>query len=167
MYTVTPVGVFAILVFYAALLVIFRMFRSQVPPIERKTFIVIGGVWGVSVFVANYLLFRAGVMSYMPWLTNGLHTFVWIGICLATLYLAVRTNYSMATQFVLFATLSLIVKYAEQRVFGTWDLDHFFHVVKGNWAYVLGWSLADGLYPMLTRYGLRLAARGIPGIVTT
>jgi len=30
---------------------------------------------------------------------------------------------------------------------------------------VLGWSLADGLYPVLTKYGLRLLARFVPGLV--
>mgnify|MGYP003288614026 CR=1 FL=1 len=43
----------------------------------------------------------------------------------------------MAVQFVVFATFSIIVKYAEQLAFGTWDLDHFFGVFEGNFAYVL------------------------------
>ena len=37
---------------------------------------------------------------------------------------------------------------------------------KGNFAYILGWSLADGLYPILTLYGLRLLAPRVPGLVT-
>ena len=53
---------------------------------------------------------------------------------------------------------------AEQIVFGTWDLDNFFGI-DGNGAYVIGWSLADGTYPILTLYGLRLAARWIPGLI--
>jgi hypothetical protein len=28
----------------------------------------------------------------------------------------------------------------------------------------MGWSLADGTYPVLTLFGLRLAARYIPGL---
>jgi hypothetical protein len=40
-----------------------------------------------------------------------------------------------------------------------------FFGVDGNGAYVMGWSLADGTYPILTLYGLRLAARWIPGLV--
>ena len=28
-------------------------------------------------------------MSFLPWLTNFMHTFVWIGVCLSYLYLGV------------------------------------------------------------------------------
>jgi len=71
----------------------------------------------------------------------------------------------MLTQFIVFATFSLIVKYAEQLLFGTWDHPNFLGLLRGNTAYVLGWSLADGLYPVLTKYGLRLLARFVPGLV--
>ena len=36
---------------------------------------------------------------------------------------------------------------------------------RGNAAYVIGWSLADGLYPLFTLLGLRLAGRRIPRLV--
>jgi hypothetical protein len=71
----------------------------------------------------------------------------------------------MLTQFTLFATFSLIVKYAERLLFGTWDQPSFLGIIPGNTAYILGWSLADGLYPPLTKYGLRLLARFVPGLV--
>ena len=61
-----------------------------------------------------------------------------------------------------FATFSIIVKYAEQLAFGTWNLDHFLYAVDGNFAYLLGWSLADGTYPIITLLALRLAAGRIP-----
>jgi hypothetical protein len=70
----------------------------------------------------------------------------------------------MALQIALFTTFSLVVKYAEQKLFGTWDLDNFFGLLDGNGFYVMGWSLADGTYPILTLYGLRLAARRVPGL---
>ena len=119
----------------------------------------------MSVFIGNYLLYRAGVMSFLPWLANFLHTFLWIGGCLSYLYLAVREDQPMVIQCIAFATFSLIVKYAEQLLFGTWELDHFFHVFHGNVAYVLGWSLADALYPPITFYGLRLLGRWVPGLI--
>jgi hypothetical protein len=122
----------------------------------------------VSVFIANYLLYRAGVMSFLPWVNNFMHTFIWIGLCLTFLYLGVRETESLWAQCVVFATFSLIVKYAEQRLFGTWDMHHFFfHSLHGNGAYVMGWSLADGTYPILTLIGLRLVARRVPGLVAT
>ncbi|SRR2546425_10869993 len=160
----TPVRVLAILLLYGALFVVIRAYRTPGTPDERRTGLVIGGCWGVSTFIANYLLYRAGVMSFLPWVNNFLHTFVWIGVCLTVLYLGVRRSQPMATQVVLFATLSLVVKVAEHILFGTWELDHFFWVFRSNAAYVLGWSFADGLYPVLTLYGLRLLSRVMRGL---
>lgn len=167
MYEVTPPRILAILALYAALLVVFRMARDRVEPVERRTYVAIGLAWAVPVFAANYLLYLAGLMSFLPWVTNFVHTFLWIGLCLSFLYLGVRETRPLPEQIVLFATFSLIVKYAEQLAFGTWDLDHFFGVFDGNFAYVLGWSLADGTYPVITLLGLRLAAGRVPGLVVT
>jgi hypothetical protein len=164
MYEVTPLRVLAVLLFYAALLAIIRLINPRIDPVERRTVVAIGLAWAVSVFPANYGLYKADLMSYLPWVTNFMHTFLWIGICLSWLYLGVRGRHSMVTLFIVFATFSLIVKYIEQIVFGTWDLDNFFGI-DGNGAYVIGWSLADGTYPILTLYGLRLASRWIPGLV--
>ena len=166
MYHVTPPRVLAVLALYAAIYVVIRTIaRGGIPKAERKTAWVIGLSWAVSVFIANFLLYRAGVMSFLPWPNNFLHTFVWIGFCLTPLYLGVREETPMASQFVIFATFSLVVKYAEQMLFGTWDLDHFFHIFRGNASYVLGWSIADGLYPPLTLFGLRLVGKFVPGLV--
>jgi hypothetical protein len=162
---ITPIRVLAVLAVYAALFVIIRLLKPSIEPAERKTFFTIGGIWAVAVFVANYLLYRAGVMSFLPWVNNFMHTFLWIGVCLSVLYLGVREDQPMPVQFVVFATFSLIVKYAERLLFGTWELDHFFYVFHGNFAYVLGWSLADGLYPPLTFYGLRLLGRRVSGLI--
>jgi hypothetical protein len=167
MYEVTPPRVIAVLCLYAALFVVIRLTKRRLEPSERPTFVAIALAWAVPVFVANYLLYEAGLMSYLPWVTNFMHTFLWIGVCLTWLYLGVREEWSLPVQFVLFATFSLIVKYAEQIAFGTWDLDHFLHVFDGNFAYVLGWSLADGSYPILTLFGLRLAARHVPRLLPT
>ncbi len=165
MYTITSGRVLALLAVYAALFVIIRMHKKRIGPDERRTFLVVGGLWAVSVFVANILLARAGLMSPLPPVNNFLHTFVWIGVCLTFLYLGIREEESMAVQCIVFATFSLIVKGAEQQLFGTWDHGHFFHVFEGNTAYLLGWSAADGLYPPITFWGLRLLGRRIPGLV--
>ena len=167
MYDVTAPRVIAILAFYAALLMVIRLVEPRIEPYERRTAVAIGLGWAVPVFVANYLLYKAGLMSFLPWVTNFMHTFLWIGICLTFLYLGVREDQPMAVQVLLFATFSIIVKYAEQLAFGTWDLDHFLHVFDGNFAYVLGWSLADGTYPIITLFALRLAATRIPRLAVT
>lgn len=165
MYTITPVRVLAVLALYAALFMVIRLSKPALGPEERRTFVTIGALWAVLVFIGNYLLFRAGLMSFLPWLNNFLHTFLWIGGCLSYLYLAVREDQPMIVQCFAFAAFSLVVKYAEQLLFGTWELDHFFHVFRGNVAYVIGWSLADGLYPPITLYGLRLLGRWVPGLI--
>jgi hypothetical protein len=166
-YDVTVPRVLVILGFYAALLMVIRAIKPRIEPFERRTALAVGLGWAVPVFVANYLLYKAGLLSYLPWVTNFMHSFLWIGICLTFLYLGVRENQPMAVQILLFATFSLIVKYAEQLAFGTWDLDHFLHVFDGNFAYVLGWSLADGTYPVITLLVLRLAAGRIPRLAVT
>jgi hypothetical protein len=167
MHEVTPLRVLAVLAFYAALLLIIRLAKRRIEPGERRTFAAIGLAWAVPVFAANYLLHLAGLMSFLPWVTNFMHTFLWIGVCLSWLYLGVREDRPLLEQVVLFTTFSLIVKYAEQIAFGTWELDHFFHVLDGNFAYVMGWSLADGTYPVITLLGLRFASRWIPGLLVT
>ena len=167
MYEVTVPRVLVVLAFYAALLMVIRVVKPRIEPFERRTFVAIGLGWAVPVFVANYLLYQAGLMSYLPWITNFMHSFLWIGICLTWLYLGVREEQPMAVQVLLFTTFSIIVKYAEQLAFGTWDLDHFFLVFEGNFAYVLGWSLADGTYPVITLFALRLAATRIPRLAVT
>ena len=167
MYRITPLTVLAVLLFYASLFVVIRIIRPRIAPEEKKTFIVIGLAWAVSVFIMNYLLYRAGFMSFLPWVNNFLHTFPWIGFCLAWLYLGVRKDQSMVTQMIAFATFSLAVKVVENAVFLTWDHDHFFHIFKGNAAYIIGWSVADGLFPPITLFGLRLVGKMIPGLIVT
>jgi hypothetical protein len=161
---VTAGRIAAVLLLYAALFIIVRVIQPRIAADERKTAWVIGASWAVSVFIMNFLLFKAGVMSFLPWVNNFMHTFLWIGVVLTFLYLGVRRSQPMAVQFVIFATFSLVVKVAEQIVFGTWEHGHFFHVFEGNLAYVIGWSLADGLYPPITFFGLRLVARFVPGL---
>ncbi len=165
LYEVTPMRVAGVLVIYAAILVIIRVINPRIDPPERKTALWIGGIWAVSVFLANYLLYRIGLMSFLPWINNFMHTFLWIGGCLTLLYLGVRDTQSLVVQMIVFATFSLVVKYAEQMLLGTWDHDNFLHVFQGNFAYVLGWSLADGLYPPLTLFGMRLVVKVVPGLI--
>ena len=83
MYEITPLRVLGVLAFYAAVFVIIRLSRERIEPFERKTFIAIGLVWAVCVFPANYLLYKAGAMSFLPWVNNFMHSFLWIGFCLS------------------------------------------------------------------------------------
>jgi hypothetical protein len=165
-YAVEPLRVLGVLLFYAAIFLIILRYKPRIEPEERPTFIAVGAVWAGSVFLANYLLYLAGAMSFLPWVNNFLHTFVWIGFCLTWLWLGIREDEPLWAQCVVFAFLSLIVKYCEQLLLGTWEQDNFFGL-EGNGAYVLGWSLLDGTYPILTMVGVRLAARRVPGLIAT
>lgn len=147
-----------LLTFYAAMFVVVWAYRPYIPKEERRTAIVIGATLAPIAFIANYLLYLAGFMSFLPWLNNVAHTFVWIGICLTWLYMSVRRTARWWVQFVMFATFSLVVKYIEQALLGTWEHGHFFNVFQGNFAYILGWSLADGFIPLLALLIVRVFA---------
>ena len=151
-----------VLLGYAALFEIIRTIHPRIDPDYKRKFIALYIGWAPTTFIANYLLYRVGVMSFLPWLNDFFHTFIWIGLCLGFLYGAVQHK-SMLDQFALFAIFSFIVKWGEYTVLGTWELNHFF-MIKGHVAYLLGWSLADGLYPVLSFYGLTLLGRYIVGL---
>jgi hypothetical protein len=160
---ITPLRVLGVLAFYVAMFLVIRLSRRRISDFEQRTFLALAVAWAVPVFAANWLLYKAGAMSFLPWVNNFMHTFLWIGLCLSWLYLGVRETQPLWIQFLLFTTFSLVVKYAEQKLFGTWEHDNFFGI-DGNGAYVLGWSLADGTYPILTLVGVRLAARRLDGL---
>jgi hypothetical protein len=152
------IRIFGLLLLYAALFVIIRLTRPALDAEERRTYGLLYLAWAAPVFIANYLLSLVDLESPMPWYVNFMHTFVWIGLCLGWLYLGVRRQL-LWVQFVAFATFSLLVKLAEQKLFGVWASEHFFFVFRGNWSHLLGWSLADGLYPLISTAGLALIDR--------
>ncbi len=152
------IRVLALLLFYAALFVVIRITKPALGTEERRIYGLLYLGWAAPVFVANYLLSLVGLESPMPWYVNFMHTFVWIGLCLGWLYLGTRRE-PLWVKFVAFAAFSLVVKLFEQKLFGAWVADNFFFVLQGNWAHLLGWSLADGLYPLISAAGLELLKR--------
>jgi hypothetical protein len=153
-----------VLAVYGALFIVMRYANERVELNFRKTFWILFVGWGVGVFLGNYLFYRLGIMSFLPWLNNFLHTFIWIGLCLSFLYAGAYRK-PLWEQFALFAIFSFIVKWAEHTILGTWELDHFFFI-KGNLAYILGWSLMDGLYPIISAFGLKLVSKFMTGVIT-
>lgn len=101
-------------------------------------------------------------MSFLPWLNNAFHTFIWIGLCLGFLYAGTHRR-PWPEQFALFAIFSFIVKAAENWILGTWEMDHFFGI-PGHITYLLGWSLLDGLYPILSAAALKVIGKMVPGV---
>ncbi len=152
------IGAYAlVLAAYAMLFVLMRHANQRIELSFRASFTYLLVGWSLGTFIANYLLFRAGVMSFLPWLNNFFHTFVWIGLCLGFLYAGAYRK-PFFEQFALFAIYSLIVKIAEHALLGTWEHDNFFGI-PGNAAYIIGWSLMDGLYPVVSMVGLRIVSR--------
>jgi len=148
---------------YAALFVLMRHGHRVVELNFKRTYWTLYFGWAVSVFFGNYLFYKIGLMSFLPWLNNFLHTFIWIGFCLGFLYAGSYIK-PLWEQFLLFAIYSFLVKWAEHQILGTWELNHFF-LVQGNTAYIVGWSLMDGLYPVISPFGLKLISKFIDGII--
>lgn len=153
----------AVLAVYGALFIVTRHANARIELNFRTSFWILFFGWSVGVFVGNYVFYRIGIMSFLPWLNNFLHTFVWIGLCLGFLYSGAYRK-PFWEQFALFAIFSFIVKWAEREILGTWELDHFLFI-QGNLAYVIGWSLMDGLYPLLSAIGLRILSGYVRGVV--
>jgi hypothetical protein len=152
-----PAEYLMLLAMYGMLFVLMRHANARVPLSLRASYVYLFFGWSIGTFVANYLLYRVGLMSFLPWLNNFFHTFVWIGLCLGFLYAGAYRK-PFAEQFALFAIYSLIVKFTENALLGTWEHDSFFGI-DGNLAYIIGWSLMDGLYPLISMLGLRIVAR--------
>ena len=153
-----------VLAVYGALFILMRYANERVELNFRKTFWILFVGWSVGVFFGNYLFYKLGIMSFLPWLNNFFHSFIWIGLCLSFLYAGAYRK-PRWEQFALFAIFSFIVKCAEQMILGTWELDHFFYI-EGNLTYLVGWSLLDGLYPILSAFGLKLVSKFVTGVVT-
>lgn len=153
-----------VLLFYGAMFVLIRYGTRRVELNFRRTFWVLYICWGFGVFIGNYLFYLIGIMSFLPWLNNAFHTLIWIGLCLGFLY-AGCYHRPIIEQISLFVIFSFLVKVAERLILGTWEHDNFFGI-DGNWAYIIGWSLMDGLYPLISMALLTPLGRFVDGIVS-
>ncbi|MGH8621423.1 MAG: hypothetical protein ACRET3_04720, partial [Burkholderiales bacterium] len=138
--------------------------KRKPDPVEKKTFWVLWAFWAPTIFVMNFIGYKLGILSFLPWLNNFLHTFLWIGITLSWLFIAVYREH-MVLQFLAFALFSLVVRYAEYNLYGIWELDHFLKVFPGTHAYIVGWSFVDGFYSIVTFLVLRLLSKKVAGLI--
>jgi hypothetical protein len=152
-----------VLLVYGALVVVMRYAHPTVEPGFRKTFVILYVIYAIASFVANYVLSLVGAMSFLPWVNNFIHTFLWVGLCLTFLYAGCH-NRPLWEQVVMFAIFSFAVKLAERQILGTWEQAQWFGI-PGNLAYMLCWSLFDGVIPVASMLGLRWAATRIEGLV--
>jgi hypothetical protein len=152
-----------ILLVYAGLWVAMRQASPRVEPEFHRSFWVLYVVWAVGIFVGNYVFYLLGIMSFIPWLNNFIHAFIWIGLCLGFLY-GISYKRNLWELLILFTIYSFVVKVTENKILGTWEFGRFFFI-DGNLAYIIGWSLVDALYPIGSAIVLMLAARFIQGVV--
>ncbi len=158
-------NILTVLVLYLIVFVVVWYDKRKLDASERKTFLVLYFFWSILIFIANYVGYLLGILSFLPWWPNNfLHTFVWIGVCLTYLFLALRQQHQVV-QFMAFASFSLVVRYAEFKIFGVWEMDHFLHVIRGNDAYIIGWSFIDGFFGVVTMLVLKLFSKWIDGLV--
>lgn len=145
-----------VLLVYGLMLLLIRYPRPAIELNYRSNFIFLWLFWGGLMFVGNYLGYRLGVMAFLPWLNNFLHSFVWVGLCLAWLYYGAHER-PLWEQFILFAFTSFIVKVTEKMLLGTWSMDSYLGI-QHPYAYLIAMSLVDGFYPVIS--GMLLKALG-------
>lgn len=152
-----------VLLIYAGLYLAMRQAAPRIDPAFHRSFWVLLTLWAGGVFIANYLLYLAGTMSFLPWLNNFMHSFIWIGLGLGFLF-GISYKKPFWEQFVLFAVYSFAVKLTENLLLGTWEFNHFFFI-EGNLAYIMGWSIFDGLYPLGATVLLWAVSHFVSGVV--
>src|SRR5437868_12941197 len=75
-----------VLVMYGLLFLVMRYPNQTVELNFRKTYWVLYIGWSVSMFAGNYFFYYVNLMSFLPWLNDFIHSFIWIGFCLVFLY---------------------------------------------------------------------------------
>ena len=152
-----------VLLIYLLLFFIIRNANRRIELNFQRSARVVAIGWSVCVFAGNYLFYKIGIMSFLPWANNIIHSFVWVGCCLSFMYAGCYRK-PLWEQCLLFSIFSFFVKHAEHEILGTWEQDNFFGI-PGNASYIIGWSLMDGLYPVISSWALRLFSKIIHGIV--
>ena len=149
---------------YALVLIIYGLFflfirypKASVELNYRPTFLFLSIFWAVLMFGGNYLGFLTGMMAFLPWLDNFLHSFVWVGICLCWLYYCTNER-PWWEQALFFAFISFLVKVAEKSILGTWSLESYLGI-RNPYAYIIVMSLIDGMYPLVSGWVIKALAK--------
>jgi hypothetical protein len=135
----------------------YLLIRYPKPVLElnfKRAYVLLVLVWGPLMFVSNYVGYLIGVMSFLPWLNNFIHSFLWVGFCLSWLYYCSRER-PVLEQVIFCVWTSFIVKVAEHLLLGTWTFENFLGF-QSTYAYIIAMSLIDGLYPILSVWILKL-----------
>jgi hypothetical protein len=149
---------------YALVLLIyglmFLLIRFPKPKLELNytaNYIFLFALWAFLMFSGNYLFYRLGLIAFLPWLNNLLHSVIWVGACLGWLYYCTHER-PLWEQFVLFAFTSFLIKMAENMLLGTWHMESYFGI-SNRYAYLIVMSLVDGFYPLISLWVIRALGR--------
>jgi hypothetical protein len=146
-----------VLLIYALMYLLIRYPKPRLELNYRANYYFLVGLWAFLMFTGNYLFYRLGVMSFLPWANNFVHSFLWVGICLGWLYYCTHER-PLLEQFLLFAFTSFIVKMAENMLLGTWNLDTYFGI-NSKYAYIIAMSIVDGFYPVISLWILHVLGK--------
>jgi hypothetical protein len=159
--------IFAILMLYGLVFFVVWHARPALDRAERKTYWILAAFWGITIFFVNYLGYLMGILGFLPWWpNNALHAFVWVGLCLPYMFLAIRKEHPVI-QFMAYSGFSLVIRYAEYNLFGVWDFGHLLYLFPGTDAYIIGWSFFDGGFGIATTFLLRRFGPHIGGFIDT
>ena len=142
-----------VLLTYALLYLLIRYPKPKLELNYRANFIFLVSLWAFLMFTGNYLFYRLGVMSFLPWMNNFLHSFIWVGFCLGWLYYCTYER-PLWEQIIFFAFTSFIVQMAENMVLGTWNHDSYLGI-ESKYAYIIAMSIVDGFYPIISQWVLK------------
>jgi hypothetical protein len=153
-----------LLVLFIYLLVFLLIFypKRTIELNSRNSFIVLYIFWSLAMFGGNYIGYRLGLMSFLPWLNNFIHSFGWVGFCLGWLYFSSR-GLPWYYRFFLSAMFSFIIKFSEHSILGSWTFDPYFFFT-GSYAYIIIMSVVDGFYPLISDLLLRILNKKFPSI---
>lgn len=141
-------------------LLMFLFIKYPKPVVElnyRGNFYFLAGAWFFLMFTGNYFFHLLGLMAFLPWLNNFIHSAIWIGLCLTWLYYSCHHR-PMWEQFIFFSFTSFIIKMAEHQLLGSWSMDAYFGI-HHPLAYLIAMSLVDGFYPIISKFLLQLFAK--------
>lgn len=151
-----------VLLIYGLMVIVMRYAHKDVELNFKKSYSLLFFFWSFAMFKGNYIFYLLGVMSFLPWLNNFIHSFVWVGLCLGFLY-AGSYKHPWYEQFALFSIFSFVVKVFENLILGTWDMENFL-CFSGKYYYIIAMSLVDGFYPIISKFILTIVSKFYNGI---
>ena len=114
----------SVLIVYGLMWLLIRYPKPRIELNFQSSYVLLALFWGPLMFVGNYLGYLSGTMSFLPWINNFTHSFIWVGLALSWLYYCTKEQ-SMVTQFIFASWTSFIVKVSEHLILGTWSMPVF------------------------------------------